>query len=232
MLENTWGPCKGKYEPQTLFLPRLECNGPVKIVAISDAAEPKNDETYRGKWHGCFAIGIMEDQPDGEKFALIHFKAGLTRRVSNSSFDGESLMCIEAADVALWCSDLVSEFEFGLRPTLYETYRLNQPMEDTDTIIPIESHTDCKDFVDATRSLTYTRGLEKRRRGDVFDVQDLQERNRMREIVKIFGETNPTDAGTKRLSFEDITMERLRELTRGFYKVDLRAKEDKVKGSK
>ena len=92
--------------------------------------------------------------------------------------------------------------------------------EATYPVIAIEGHTDSNDLVTASRSLTYPRGFEKRRKSDIADIQQLQALGRMRDVVKIRGVTNPTNAGTKKLSFEDPTMARLRNMQCGFYTPD------------
>ena len=51
------------------------------------------------------------------------------------------------------------------------------------------------------------------------DIQELLELGALRELVKVLGVENPTNAGTKKLSYEDHPMHRLREVTRGRYVV-------------
>ena len=95
--------------------------------------------------------------------------------------------------------------------------------EDSDSnvsVVPIEGHTDSNDLVIASRSLVYPKGMEKRRKSDIADIQQLQSMGRMRAVVKIRGVTNPANAGTKKLSFEEPTMQRLRNMQRGFYTPD------------
>ena len=84
-------------------------------------------------------------------------------------------------------------------------------------MVPIEGHTDSNDLVTASRSLVYAKGMQKRRKGDVADIQQLQELGRLRELVKIKGISNPMDAGTKTMTFESQTMHRLRSLQHGWY---------------
>ncbi len=221
-VEVQWGQEK-EFELQGIVLPRLDGAGELKVVAIGDAGEPKNDAIYRGKWQSAYAIGIAEDDAaqDSGRYGPVYWKMGVTRRVANSSYDGESLVGLEAVDVGLCVSDLCAEFAHGPRLTLYESHAAGMPLEDPDRVVPLELHTDSKDLVDATTSITYTRGMEKRRRGDVFDLQDLQEHGRLKEIVKIKGTTNPLDAGTKKMTFEATTMYQLRSLAGGEYRPDL-----------
>ena len=88
--------------------------------------------------------------------------------------------------------------------------------------VVIEIHTDSKDLVDASHSLLYTRSMHKRRRTDVFDLQDLQSLGKLLPLRKIVGDTNPADAGTKRQSFESMPYTRLRLLLTGWYSGDYR----------
>ena len=92
--------------------------------------------------------------------------------------------------------------------------------DSSDLVIPIEGRTDSNDLVMASRSLVYPIGMEKRRKSDIADVQQLQAMGRLRDLVKIRGTTNPANAGTKEMSFEDITMMRLRTLQQDRYTQD------------
>merc|ERR1712093_182530 len=103
---------------------------------------------------------------------------------------------------------------------LWERHLMGQSEDDEAHVVPIEGHTDSNDLVIASRSLVYPRGLEKRRKSDIADIQQLQQMQRMRDLVKIRGTTNPANAGTKKLSFEDYTMQRLRNLQNGSYTPD------------
>ena len=158
---------------------------------------------------------------DESKFAPIIWKMSSTRRVAGNSFDGESAIFIEGLDCALSVANECEESEFGIRPGLWERHVLRLE-EDSGQfpVIPIEGHSDSNDLVVASRSLTYPKGFEKRRKSDIADIQQLQAMGRMRDVVKIRGVTNPANAGTKKLSFEDPTMQRLRNLQRGFYTPD------------
>ncbi len=91
-----------------------------------------------------------------------------------------------------------------------------------DRAIAIEGHTDSNDLVKASKSLVYARGFHKRRKTDVFYIQDLQELGKLRTIRKIVGTNNPTDAGTKRQSFETVHYSRLRSMAAGWYSGDFR----------
>jgi len=113
---------------------------------------------------------------------------------------------------------LVEEFEFGVRPSLWDLRRSGQTIDDN-LKIPIEGHTDADDLVKASRSLVFAKGIGKRRKTDVCDIQEMQDLGFLRELTKIAGPTNPANAGTKKLTFEDQTMVRLREVAMGYYDV-------------
>ena len=91
--------------------------------------------------------------------------------------------------------------------------------EETDTV-QIEGHTDARDLVDATDSQVYPHGFTKRRKTDIFDIQDLQELGKAKRLMKIWGPTNPADAGTKKQSWETHPFRRLRNITEGWYTPD------------
>ena len=134
---------------------------------------------------------------------------------------GETNVFMEGLDVAFSIALLVEEFEYGVRPSLHELKLHGLPREDTLATlrVPLEGHSDSNDLVEASRSLVFSRSITKRQKGDVCDIQELLELGALRELVKVLGTENPTNAGTKKLSYEDHTMHRLREITRGRYVV-------------
>ena len=211
----------GNSKPQhaSLFIPKLEKDQTFKITFIVDAGEPKNDALYRGKWMGMQCIGFQADDEEAtnvNEFGLLHHRAGLTRRVSNSSLDGETNSFIEGLDVALSCALLFEELEYGVRTSIWEKKVLGL-RDDDGCAIACEGHTDSDDLVKASTSLVYAGQLSKRRRADVYDIQELQQRHVLRPLKKIAGLLNPTDAGTKAQSYQSQTMKRLRELAAGRY---------------
>ena len=213
----------------SLFLPRLDMETTIKVVMVCDAGDPKDDGQYRGKWQGSVCIGICNDYDCGmsnwqgedvDPFGCVYWKMSLTRRTCNSSYDGESNVFVEGLDVGLSVQELAEEYEFGVRPSLWERHITRHMAEEPEGIVPIEGHTDSNDLVTASRSLVYAKGMQKRRKGDVADIQQLQELGRLRELVKIKGISNPMDAGTKTMTFESQTMSRLRSLQNGWYTPD------------
>lgn len=153
---------------------------------------------------------------DGEthQYCMTHCGMKATRRVSNSSFDGESCIFIEALDVALGVVHGVEEYEHGLRPTLWSSHTTGIREED-DEVVPIVGFSDSRDWTDACKSLVYKQGLEKRRKADVADVQELQALGRLDDVRKIDGKFNPVDAGTKKKHYDSPEMQRLRDLAQG-----------------
>ena len=79
--------------------------------------------------------------------------------------------------------------------------------------IPVEGHTDSDDLVKASGSLIFVKGLSKRRKADICDIQELQDLGVLRGLVKIAGTANPTNAGTKKLSYEDVDVKGKRVLS-------------------
>ena len=139
---------------------------PIKVVMICDAGDPKDDGQYRGKWQGAVCIGISNDHAaampnwhgeDADAFGAVYWKMSLTRRTCNSSYDGESNVFIEGLDVALSVQELAEEYEFGVRPSLWERHITRHMAEEPEGIVPIEGHTDSNDLVTASRSLVTTR---------------------------------------------------------------------------
>ena len=63
-------------------------------------------------------------------------------------------------------------------------------------VVPIEVHTDCKSLVDRVASMKMDIKLNKRRKMDVGDLQELVETGEMRPLVHIQGLENPADAMT------------------------------------
>jgi len=230
----------GKATVQSLYIPRLAEDIEYKVVAIVDVAEARDDVQYQGKWQSCYVIGLQQDDQYEDKhfaqcwdyteealFCPITIKAGTTRRTANSSYDGESLTAMEACDVCLNLSTQCEEAEFGMQATLWSQFVLNKlgQMEDVGykdaKRISFEIHTDCMDLVRASSKLTLPQGESKRRKGDLADIQELQSLRKLRPLVHVAGKTNPANAGTKFLSFEEQTMSRLRSVTQGFYSPDI-----------
>ena len=77
-------------------------------------------------------------------------------------------------------------------------------------------------MVRATDSIIMKKGLSKRRKTDVFDVQDLKLLQLLKKLRKIVGTTNPADAGTKSQSYESAPHARLRKIAEGRYTPDTR----------
>ena len=219
-------------DPPRLFLPRLPADVPIKLVIVCDAGDPPDGPIFKGRWNAAFCVGYCPDVSEErdyssiEKvqnergFVPIYWKAGTTRRVASSSYDGESLTCMEALDVGLAVQALEDEVSHDICPTLFQ--RVTHDMHHTTTKTPMELDTDAKDFVTATRSLVPPPGFTKRRKSDVYDVQELRRLKFLRKVRHIRGVTNPLDAGTKRMSTHSQTMKRLINMEKyGKYSADV-----------
>jgi len=192
------------------------------VQYAADSGDPSDDALYRGKWHAGYGVMVVNDTwwPEEQYDAgLVYFRSGLTRRTANNPFDGECLSFVEAADVALSVALLLEEFEFGIRPTMWEKKLAQLDGVDVETDeckVPVEGHTDSEGLTKAIRSLTWG-AKGKRRKGDIFDLQELEELGIARATSHVDGTTNPFDSGTKRMSFESVSMQRLREVMAGSY---------------
>ena len=232
--EKTQDHPRGIFIRPSIFIPFLP-PGKLRVLPIVDAAEP-SDSTgedgrfWNGKWHAAYVIGVTSegeatDSVNGRTFAPIVSKSGKTTRVARSSLDGEFLIMIEALDLAISLSLLIEEFQFGLRPSLWEKRILEvytgiryTPSHEEPTI-RIELHTDSHDIDTHVNRLTFDSALNKRRKTDVADVQELIFLEICEPIVKILGLENPVDAISKKKDFQCHEMDRLREICcRGIYR--------------
>jgi len=225
--EGTFRPVQGQTnfrEKPSVFLPRLDKEESLKVVVITDAAEPKGNPLWHtGQWRGGILIGIMDDTWDSEgKFATIFHKAGPTTRVAHSSFDGETLTAIEGLDVGLSIAQHVEEYMYGVRPSLWQRKQMeleSMSLSERGTV-PIELHTDADDLVKRTRRMTFDPGLTKRRKTDICDFQECIERGELRPLTKIDGAHNPIDFVTKDRPFGGHESGRLLDVVRdGYYVV-------------
>ena len=212
-----------------MFFPRLSKSRPIKVTQISDAGQPSKDGNFRGKWQGGIGIGAQELHTDNTiyndvnfvddacKYACIHVSSGLTARTAHSSFDGETVTAIQAADISLAVALMLEELQFGLRPTLLERLAFDMAgirhgYEESLCFVPVDVHTDCEDLVKVSESLTFKADMHKRRKPDVFDLRELLDLGLVREMKHIEGRFNPLDAISKRVSKDCLTMIRFREL--------------------
>ena len=219
----------------SLTFPQLSADMPLKVLFVADSAEPADDGLYRGKWHESFGVLVTEDgwwqDEDSFKCGLVYFRSGATRRCASSPFDGETLSFVEAQDVALGVALLIEEFEFGVRETMWERKLMalsGITIDAKECEVPTEGHTDSESLVKAINSLTWSNKPSKRRKGDIFDLQELKSLGIARESAHIDGVANPFDSGTKAMTFESVSMQRLREIMSGLYE-PVFGKQDKLK---
>jgi hypothetical protein len=200
----------------SVFLPRLL--GTIAVGVVCDSAEPKNDQFFRGRWHNSYAVGFIDVMEGNEiPFAGMVFRSGLGRRVAASSFDGETVCTCEALDVALNVSLLVEEMEFGLQPSIADLMLLKRhgvrATFDCEGMVKICVWTDALDTVQASESLTMPKDIGKRRKSDIMGIRELRQEGWLEKLRHLAGKVNPCDAGTKRMSFETLTMRSLRRLS-------------------
>ena len=224
-----------KREGAFLRLPRLDQNRPVHVVVIADAGEPIEDSTYRGRWQGCFAIGITNRGDDApfvgdvrEKespFCPVLWHSGLTRRVASSSFDGETLIGLEGVDAGLAVQSHLEETLTGKRETLLESRSAAMVTPSVvekrlERLVTLDLHSDSNDLVTNVKSIMAVKGFSKRRKCDIYDLRELRDLGYLRRVSKIRGKTNPTDGGTKILAWQSPTMKRWIKLNHGQYNAD------------
>ena len=134
-------------------------------------------------------------------FAPIEYKSSKVRRKGVSSFDVETLVLVDLADIAYVIGLLLEELLWGKRPSLAQR-RLMQldGVEVEERHAPIILDTDAKDCVDRVYSLQRSLDISKRRRMDIDDLQDLLQHKDVQLIRHIHGPTNPMNFGTKKRS--------------------------------
>jgi hypothetical protein len=208
---------KDREDRHRVWLPRMD--GELSVALVCDAAEPKNDEFFRGRWHQCFTVGII---PKSEKlqskvtFGAVSIRSGLGRRVAGSSFDGECVCLCEGLDVSINVSLVLEEMEYGLTPSLGDVKLLKragiQAAFSLEGLVEICCWTDSADTVAASKSLIVPKDIGKRRKSDVMGIQELIEMGWVDQLRFIPGPINPMDAGTKKMTMETETMMAMRQL--------------------
>jgi hypothetical protein len=213
-----------------MLIPRLDADLPLHEVGVCDAGEPPEDEIFRGRWQSSFVVLVGErydhtvayvpgqDPLLQKRMCPIIWHFGLTRRVSSSSFDGETLTAVECADACLAVQAHLEESLTGDVETLLDRRRRDlktvaSPRTGMKTVT-LDIDTDCNDLVTGVVNLVPLKGWSKRRKTDIFDFKELIDLKYLRRIRKIKGPTNPVDACSKRVTWNSVTMKRLVELNR------------------
>ena len=154
--------------------------------------------------------------------ALLAWRCGKLPRVSHSSFDGETIECVDALDGSVGISLFLDEGLYGQRPTMLE--RKEAQLEGWDAMegrpeygVQIVAHTDAKCLTSRIHSVTLDQGMRKARKTDISDLKDRIERGLLEDVVHIAGPHNPLDALTKHASRTAKTMPRLKQLVQGHY---------------
>ena len=144
-------------------------------------------------------------------------------RVCHASFDAECVGGVEAVDNGLDFAMLTRELLYGRRPSLLTKLERRwgqgtSPGEVGDARPQVKTtvHTDSLGVVDKTRKLCL-RGMSKRRKNDIADIQELVAIGLLETPVHVAGKFNPFDALTKHKSRTRVTMERLVEWQGGEY---------------
>ena len=218
----------------TIFLPRLPAGYHLKATVISDAGEPPYDAIFRGRWFGCYAVGLQvrttRDDPNSLLFSLVTLRAGLTRKVSGSSLDGECNTLAEGGTVGLVIGDVCSEVLSGPTYTHLESIVMNVPDDRNVVRVLMSPHTDSNDIVTGYRNALQQPGIEKRRQTDLFQFKEWGAQGLLEpvsedpggEVIYIAGISNPCDAGTKDQSWESGTFQSFRALLHGQFSLDTR----------
>jgi len=195
--------------------------GKLKVVVIVDAGERTPDGVVAPAWQCGRLIGLMVEDSEGAPgwFSYVDHKSGKAKRVCHCSFDGETLAAIEGLDAALVVALLVEEAESGVRPGLRQ--RLDAKLEGYEhkpCTVPVELHTDSNSLITHVESCKLDAGLNKRRKIDIADIQELRRDGLLKRLVFIRGTMNPADSLTKERARSKATAEILVDLLRtGWY---------------
>jgi hypothetical protein len=203
-----------------IVIPRLE--GELAILAVVDAGDPPDSESYDGRWRVAHGISMTGSESPG-KVAPLCWVAHKAPRVCHASFDAECVGGIEAVDNGLDFAMLTRELLYGRRPSLLTKLEKRwcqdgrpQEVGDARPQVVTSLHTDSQGVVEKTRKLCL-RGMSKRRKNDIADMQELVALGLLAPPIHIAGKTNAFDALTKHKSRTRATMEYLAEWQNGSY---------------
>ena len=200
---------KMKATSQRIFLPRLNRNTPLRLIAVVDAgAGEAADEPLKTRDHQCVAVMLATaDDPAAEfirpgtavRAGLVSWQSCGLSRVSHSSFDFESIVAVSSLDLIINVRELAGEMVIGACPPARAPRGSELSMTRAqwrDLLIPAELHSDSMGLVKAVRLGTNST-LSSRRRRDVQDLQDCLESGDLGVFAHIDGPTNFADVGTK-----------------------------------
>ena len=217
--------------PGEIFLPRLNPDLPLKVVAVVDAGEGEQaDEPIKPRDHQC--VMILLAQPDGMTVAQSRrqqnddgastFKPGVPMRVgvimsqsvgiarvAHSSFDSETLVAVSAIDIVGNIRDVGGEIIMGPCPHRRDPER---PIWEG-KLWGIELHSDSMSLCKVIR-LGIGASLSRRRQRDVEDLRQFVTFDGA-ALIHIDGPTNPVDVGTKPAARTDKALPILSKLLSG-----------------
>ena len=187
------------------FLPTLK-HSELMNIAYADASLGNLE---RSRTQGGRIVGLE----DGKRAAGIVCRSGALKRVTNSSFDGETISAVDCASDAFGVSLLLEDLENGPRSTLMEDV-LRRTLQ-TGVTKPSTAKFPTKLFTDGEGTVKAANGTGeiacKRRSGDVAALRESLTLGDIEEFGHIPGDINPADPLTKKLALDTAkTMDHLR----------------------
>jgi hypothetical protein len=205
-----------------LFIPTLPGSERLKIVAIADAGlggvGEEGTRTQGGKVIGLQPSSLAPGEAG--PFAPNTIRSTGIRRVVHAPFDAETITCVDTVDEALSLNLLLDEFENGPVRSLWErkVEAVEGWVSDPVVSVPVEVHVDSEATCTRTQATKIDPNMTKRRKLDIADLRECRDLGLIRPLIHISGEWNPTNALTKRLSWNEKTMLRLLEICQtGWY---------------
>ena len=200
---------KMKAARQRIFLPRLNRNTPLRLIAVVDAgAGEVADAPLKTRDHQCVAVMLAtSDDPDAVSITpgtavragLVSWQSCGLSRVSHSSFDFESIVAVSSLDLVINLREFIGEIVVSLCPPARATRGAQLAMSREqwrNLLVSAELHSDSMGLVKAVRLGTNTT-LSSRRRRDIQDLQDCMDQGDIGVFMHIDGPTNFADVGTK-----------------------------------
>ena len=188
---------------------------------IVDAGDPPDSDSYDGRWRVAHGVGLVGSGTPGVIAPLLA-RASKAARVCHSSFDAECVGGVSGMDEGLDFAQLVREILFGRRLSLLRKLEMRvdgagpQELRDPRPSVMVSLHTDADDVVTKCKKKCL-RGMTKRRKNDIADLQELVSLGLMYMPIHISGKTNPFDALTKDKAQTKRTAARLAEWMLGHY---------------
>lgn len=174
--------------------------GRVKVVVIADCGEGEQSKEDYTKSQCGRVIGLMsgESGPGAGLMCVVEFKSSKCRRVTHSSFDGETISAVDGAEAGMAVALLVEEYESGVLPSLRE--RQLAAIDGVGLVrerVDVELYTDSKSLVSKVENVRMDPKLTKRRKQDVADLKEALAVRDLRRLVFHRGEWIVADPLTK-----------------------------------